>query len=114
MELFQKKDPFWSAPAKRSDDGALSYVGLPLRQDFIIIKNLQFIYFKAIDAFNLRRPCRSLEPTSRTPGILISNRNQAMSDRILMYVVQSGEIRFLIREPCLPKIMPNHAARRVV
>src|SRR5438477_12336390 len=49
-----------------------------------VVLNIQFIDLKSVDCLAHRWRRRSLEPSRRTPLILIGHRHEPMRDRILM------------------------------
>src|SRR5688572_27193072 len=69
---------------------------LPLRRCIILVKHLNPVCLESIDSLHLCWFGSSLEPRSRTPRILIRNEHQTVLHRVLVYIIQSGEIRLLI------------------
>ena len=79
-----------------------------------VVLNIQFIDLKSVDCLAHRWRRRSLEPSRRTPLILIGHRHEPMRDRILMHVIEPGQIRLLISQLRIPEVEPHCAASLVV
>lgn len=90
------------------------FLKLPLSSRLKIIWNLQAVRLEFINRFHNGWRSTSFEPGGRTPGILVGYRNQSVLYGILMYVVESCEVRFLIRQPCLSKVKPCLASNLAV
>ena len=79
-----------------------------------VIANAQRVRLKRVDRSHHRRGGHAFEPPCGTPSILIRHWDQSMLYSVLMYVVQPREIRFLIGNSGVPKVMPDLAPRSFV
>ena len=72
-----------------------------------VVFDMDAVDLEAVDGLHLSRGGGALEPGGGTPAILVGDRHQAMLDRILMHVVQPGEIGTLVGQPGVPVVEPD-------
>src|SRR5262249_19791907 len=72
-----------------------------------LVGDFDLIDFETVDGLYLGRRGRSFEPGRGTPWVGARDSNQTVFHRILMDVIQSGEIRLLIGELLVPKVVPD-------
>src|SRR5215471_7580906 len=54
------------------------------------------------------------KPSRRTPPILIRHWDETVFNRVLMHIIQSGQIRLLVSQLCIPEVMPDFTRWRLV
>ncbi len=86
----------------------------PLRMHLVLIKPIDSVCFESIDGPDLCRRGGSFEPRGGTPGILVRCCDQPVIHRVVMNVMESCEIRLLIRQQRLSKVVPDLAPCRPV
>ena len=79
-----------------------------------VVVDVDFVDFEAVDGLHLSRRGGALEPGRRAPAILVGHRHQAVFDRVLVDVVQPGQVRGLEGQLRIPVVEPDGAARHLV
>ncbi len=97
----------WSALREQRSTSRI----LPLRRWLEPVQDLDAVDFESIDALDLRRRGGTFKPRRRTPEILVCDRHQAVFYRILVNVIQPGEVRPFVSQACVPEVVPNVSAR---
>jgi len=82
----------------------------PLWRYIVVVRDTNLIDSHSIDGADLSRSRTPLKPGGGAPGILICYANQAVLDRVLMDVTQSGKVRSLEGKTCVPEIVPDRLA----
>ena len=80
----------------------------------VVVGDVQLIDLEAINSLDRDWRRGTLKPGGRTPRILICNSDEAMLNRVLMNIVQTRQIRTLVSQFCVPKIVPYFASRGVI
>jgi len=78
------------------------------------VEYLKFVDGKSIDRFHHRGRCGAFKPRGGTPAVLIGHKRETVLNRVLVGVVQPSEIRLLVSEPGLTKVVPHLPAGRAV
>jgi hypothetical protein len=55
-----------------------------------------------------------LKPIRRTPGIIGSVFHQSVPNGVLIYVLQTGDVRSFVRQPIVPILEPDPPALRAI
>src|SRR5437867_3613553 len=76
-----------------------------------IIFHLHAVNLDSVNGFHLCRRSDALEPRRRTPRILIRHRHEFVLHRVLMNVIQPGQVAVLNRQLRVTEIKPNLSVR---
>ena len=87
---------------------------LLFQNGFKFICHVHRIRLHPIDRPDLRIRSLALEPTGRTPQILIRHFDQSVMHRILVNIVQPGEIAPMMGQSGFEEIVPDFALRAFV
>src|SRR5208282_3838014 len=98
----------------RQPSGAFSSGFSPFGSRLEIVRDLQSVSFETINGFHHGRRSRALEPSRRTPRILVCHRYQLVFHRVLVGVIQSRETGLLVSEPRFAEVEPDLPAGRAV
>ncbi len=101
---------FWTAPVL----WRFSSCVLPLGCRLEIIRNMHPINLETINGFDHRGRGGTLEPSRRTPRILVGHGYQTVFHRVLMNIVQPGQIGLLVSKPCFAKVEPHLPSSRSI
>ena len=114
---------FWSAPVlwRSAIVNGNTFVDLRIKvglfvghERFVLIGDFEAVDFEAINRVNHGARRRALEPGGRAPRVLVGDGNEAMVHRVLVNIMEAGEVGRLDGEACFPIVEPNAAAWRAV
>ncbi len=101
-------------PGVRQSPGALGFCLHLIDNRLEIIVDAQSVGFEIVNRFHNCRRGHPLEPSRRTPLVLVGYRHQAVANWILMHVAQACQIRSLMSQPGLPKVVPHLPVRGLI
>jgi hypothetical protein len=82
--------------------------------NLILVRNVDSVCAHRGNTLIETRRNLALEPACRAPGVLRSDEHQAVLYRVLVDIVQPGEIGTLESQKCVPVLEPDLSASRPV
>ena len=103
----------WAGEIRRQVAGDQSGDRSP-HSKLVVVGDVQLIDLEAINGLDRGWRCGALKPGGRTPRILICNSDEAVLNRVLMNIVETRQIRMLVSQFGVPKVVPDFASRGVI